>query len=174
MKGSSRRITAQIISALFFIIVLPLIGIYLSSYIDDVVGFNRITNFPYNTILGLLIFTFGSLWTIWSNMDLFKKGKGSPVPLKRTETTQLVISGHYIYTRNPMAFGYLCILVGLGFFVNSISMICIFSIIVLVLLIVMIKFWEEKKLEDRFGLQYVNYKKKVSFLIPLPQRSRYG
>jgi len=34
----------------------------------------------------------------------------------------------------------------------------------------LVKLWEEKNLEKRFGESYRNYKSQISFLIPLPEK----
>ncbi len=60
--------------------------------------------------------------------------------------------------------------VGLGFLFNSIILLIGFALIITILLIIMVKVWEEKNLEKRFGTSYLEYKSKVSFLIPLPSK----
>ncbi len=82
----------------------------------------------------------------------------------------LVIRGPYKYTRNPMIFGYILMWVGLGFLFNSIFLLLGFTLIIIILLIILVKSWEEKNLEKRFGKLYIEYKSKVSFLIPLPSK----
>ncbi len=60
--------------------------------------------------------------------------------------------------------------VGLGFSFNSIFLLLGFTLIVTIILIILVKVWEEKNLEKRFGTSYIEYKSKVSFLIPLPSK----
>jgi protein-S-isoprenylcysteine O-methyltransferase Ste14 len=48
----------------------------------------------------------------------------------------------------------------------SLSLLIIIAPLILALLILYVKFIEEKALEARFGEAYVNYKKKKSFIIP--------
>jgi protein-S-isoprenylcysteine O-methyltransferase Ste14 len=36
--------------------------------------------------------------------------------------------------------------------------------------VLFVKLWEEKNLKDRFGTSYLEYKAKVSFLIPFPPK----
>jgi len=91
-----------------------------------------------------------------------------PVPREGTQTRRLVTSGAYRYTRTPMVFGYLLIWIGLGFLFNSLFHTIGVTSIVTAGLIAFVKLWEEKNLEKRFGEPYIQYKKKVSFLIPLP------
>jgi len=60
--------------------------------------------------------------------------------------------------------------VGLGFLFNSIFLLLGFTLIITIFLIIVVKVWEEKNLEKRFGTSYIEYKSKVSFLIPLPSK----
>ncbi|MEM3586244.1 MAG: isoprenylcysteine carboxylmethyltransferase family protein [Candidatus Jordarchaeaceae archaeon] len=92
--------------------------------------------------------------------------------MSETQTRRLVVDGAYKYTRNPMMFGYLLILVGLGFLFNSLFLTFGATSIFTVGLVTVIKLWEEKNLERRFGEAYVEYKKKVSFLIPMPPKKQ--
>ena len=69
-----------------------------------------------------------------------------------------------------MIFGYVLIWVGFGFFFNSYILILGFSLLVAILLIIFVKTWEEKDLEKRFGDSYRDYKKKVSFIFPMPPK----
>lgn len=165
-----KRILALIISGVYLVIILPTIGILVSLYIDSLFNFPEFIPFPFNIIISILILINGFFWGIWSNFELYKRGKGSPVPLKGTHTLVLVIRGPYKYTRNPMVFGYILMWIGLGVLFNSIFLLSGFSLIITILLIIVVKVWEEKNLEKRFGNTYKEYKKKVSFLIPLPTK----
>lgn len=165
-----KRILALIISGIYVVIILPVIGILVSLYFDSLFNLPDFIPFPINIIIGIIILVNGLFWGIWSNLELYKRGKGSPVPLKGTHTRVVVISGPYKYTRNPMIFGYSLMWVGLGFLFNSIILLLGFALIITILLIIMVKVWEEKNLEKRFGNSYLEYKSKVSFLIPLPSK----
>ena len=109
---------------------------------------------------------FGFFWGVWSNLDLFRKGKGSPVPTKSTQTTFLVASGPYKYCRNPMIFGTVLIYAGLGILVDSLSLYLIIAPTMLILLCLYVKLREEQALEARFGAPYLEYKNSTSFVIP--------
>ncbi len=166
----SKRILALVFSGIYVVIVLPVIGILVSLYIDSLFNFPELILFPINIIIGIIILVNGFFWAVWSNLELYKRGKGSPVPLKGTHTTVLVRRGPYKYTRNPMIFGYILMWVGLGFLYNSIFLLLGFTLIITTLLIIIVKLWEEKNLEKRFSSSYIEYKGKVSFLIPLPSK----
>jgi len=155
---------------IYVIIVLPIIGISISLYLDSILGFSWIIPYPINIFIGIIFLTIGFFWAIWSNIEIYRIGKGSPVPLKGTQTEVLVVKGPYRYSRNPMIFGYLLLWVGLGFLFNSIFLLVGFTLFITLLLIVVVKFWEEKNLIKRFGDSYLEYKSKVSFIIPFPSK----
>jgi len=166
------RIFALIWSGILVLIIFPLLATWASLLIDFFFEIPNILPFPINIIIGIVVWIPGFFWSIWANLDLFRRGKGSPVPLKDSETSILVITGSYRYCRNPMIFGYGLIWVGFGFFFNSYTLLLGFSLLVVILLVIFVKTWEEKDLEKRFGDSYRNYKNKVSFLIPLPPKKQ--
>ena len=164
------RIFALIWSGILVLIILPGLATWGSILIDTFFGLPNIMPLPINIIIGIIIWIPGFYWSIWANLDLFMRGKGSPVPLKDSETRILVITGPYRYCRNPMIFGYVLIWVSFGFFFNSYILVLGFSLLVAILLIIFVKTWEEKDLKKRFGDSYRDYKNKVSFIFPLPPK----
>jgi len=152
--------------------MLPIIGILVSLALDNLLNLPKIIPTPYNLVVAPIILITGFFWAIWSNIEIYKRGNGSPVPFKDTHTLNVVRSGPYKYTRNPMIFGYVLILIGLGVFINSFFMTVGFSLIILILLVLAVKLWEEKNLEKRFGSQYLEYKKTVSFIIPFLKKEK--
>ncbi|MFX1436345.1 MAG: methyltransferase family protein, partial [Promethearchaeota archaeon] len=144
-----KRILALIISGIYVVILLPIIGILVSLFLDSLFGFPEIIPFPVNIMVAVIFLVFGFFFAIWSNFEIYKTGKGSPVPLKGTHTTELIIKGPYKYSRNPMVFGYILFWLGLGFLFNSIFLIIGFTVLITVLLIILVKLWEEKNMIER-------------------------
>ncbi len=161
-----KRIVALIIGGIFVVGILPALSIILAIALDNFFRFPKLLFNPWNFIVSIPILILGFFWAIWANMDLFTKGKGSPIPTKYTQTIFLVASGPYRYCRNPMIFGTFLIFAGLGVFVNSLSLLLIITPIILILLCVYVKVREEKALEKRFGASYLEYKNSTSFIIP--------
>jgi len=161
-----KRIIALILGGIFTVAVIPMVLTVIALYIDQWLGLPIILQYPLNLAISIPLLIVGFFWSIWANIDLFKKGEGGPIPTKSTETIHLVNSGPYKYCRNPMIFGYVLIFVGLGLLLNSWSLMVFMSSIVFGLLIVYVKFKEERDLEKRFGESYKNYKKNTSLLIP--------
>jgi protein-S-isoprenylcysteine O-methyltransferase Ste14 len=167
-----KRILALLISGIYVVIVLPVIGILVSLYLDSLFGLSEIIPSPINILVAVIFLAIGFFFAIWSNFEIYKTGKGSPVPLKGTHTKELVIKGPYKYSRNPMVFEYILFWLGLGFLFNSIFLVIGFTVLITVLLIILVKLWEEKNMIERFGKPYLDYKSSVSFLFPLPSKKR--
>lgn len=167
---NTKRILALALSGIYVMIIVPIIGILVSRYLDSVFGLPAIVLSPINIIISIIILVTGFFWAIWANIELFKSGKGSPVPLKGTQTEVLVIKGPYKYSRNPMIFGYVLLWIGLSFLLNSLFLLIGFTLLITIFLIAFVKLWEEKNLIKRFGDSYLEYKNKVSFIIPFPSK----
>lgn len=161
-----KRLFALIMSGIFVVGILPILAVFLAILLDILFGFPKILLSPWNFIISTPILILGFFWSIWANIYLFTKGKGSPVPTKSTQTIFLVASGPYRYCRNPMIFGTFLIFAGLGIFVNSLSLLLIIAPIILILLCIYVKLREEQALETRFGTPYLEYKNSTSFVIP--------
>jgi len=134
---------------------------YLSRVIDEYFNLPKI---PFNLdpiaypliIMGVII--------IFSVFYLFINfGEGTPIPKQFTSkfaTKKLVTNGVFKYSRNPFAIGMLMTLVGFGFYIKSYLMI-ILTIILFIGGYLFIVYVEEPDMEQRFGLQYLKYKKRV-------------
>ena len=158
-----QRLTALLVLAPLFLIILPYILITLGSRIDQWLQWSPILYEPYNLILGGLLIVAGWLFGIWSVNIQFTLGRGTPVPLMATQ--ELIIRPPYSYCRNPMALGAIVMYLGVAILVGSMGS------VVLVLfgtgiLLTYIKRIEEREMEIRFGQEYLNYKKQTPFLIP--------
>ena len=172
LSRKKKRIYVLIGSGIYVMIILPIIGILVSMALNNLLNLPKIIPTPYNFVVAAIILIVGFFWAIWSNIEIYKRGNGSPVPFKDTHTLNIVTSGPYKYTRNPMIFGYILIWIGLGILINSFFLTVGFSLIILILLVLVVKLWEEKNLEKRFGNQYLEYKEKVSFIIPFLKKAK--
>lgn len=104
-----------------------------------------------------------SFFAIWSVKIEFTLGKGTPAPMMPTQ--KLIVSGPFLYCRNPMFFGTICAYLGIVIMLGSISALLLF-LFFSIGLIVYVKVLEEKELTARFGQDYLEYKAQVPFLIP--------
>ncbi len=157
-----QRLIAVIPLGLLFILVLPAI-FYMSSNIDKILNLPDIPLGPFRILVAVLMIGIGFSIGIWSIVVEFDEGEGTPAPIMPTQ--KLIITGPFKYCRNPMAFGTFIAYFGIVVIINSISAYVIYSVLVSALLFY-IKRIEEKELEERFGQDYLEYKKTVPFIIP--------
>jgi protein-S-isoprenylcysteine O-methyltransferase Ste14 len=114
-------------------------------------------------LLSALFFVAGIPWVGWAVLWQLWKGKGTPVPV--VPTKEFLPSGPYRYCRNPMMLGFFLYLAGWASLFNR-ACSWTAALVLMVLLVLEIKFIEEKELEQRFGEVYRAYKKKTPFFIP--------
>ena len=65
-----------------------------------------------------------------------------------------------------MLLGLFLLLLGLGILFGSLSLIFIFTPILILLNVLYVKAIEEKEMEKKFGEEYLEYKKRVPMFIP--------
>lgn len=140
--------------ALFFI---------LSLLLDKIIGFPELLSSPSNRIVSVFFIGTGLFLIVWSMFHFFKQ-KGTPVPFN--PPPKLVLSGPYRYSRNPMICGWFLVAFGIGFLLNSIA-----AVSIGVPLFILFHLWEiekveEPELEERFGEEYIAYKRSVGAFFP--------
>ena len=82
------------------------------------------------------------------------RGKGTPAPFDAPR--EFVAVGPYRYVRNPMYVGGLVLLVGFGLYERSIS-ILLMAMVLLLVVHLMVIFYEEPTLRKSFGASYDEY-----------------
>ena len=135
------------------IVLVLIVSIYFSSKKIDLI------NIPLQLEISIFILSAGIL--IFVNPVLqFIKSKTTVNPIQFEEVNQLVTSGIFKYSRNPMYLGMLMIVLS-----TSIFYLNIYSILTPLLFILWInKFQikrEEEFLIEKFGDEYLSYKKKT-------------
>ncbi len=90
---------------------------------------------------------------------LARLGKKGDIP--KFETNQLVTTGYYACMRHPMHFGLLFFPLAWALMVGSITFIAIIAPAEILLMILMIKLFEEKEALHKFGEAYLEYSKKT-------------
>tara|TARA_B100000941_G_scaffold288941_1_gene266909 strand:- start:4332 stop:4733 length:402 start_codon:yes stop_codon:yes gene_type:complete len=119
------------------------------------------TNFNLNGINILaLVFLIIAIIMIVLSINKFKKNRTTISPLRPNKTSSLITSGIYNYTRNPMYLGLLLMLFSTALFIKN-----FISFLIIPLFVIFINknqiLPEEQILENIFGEEYRNYKKKV-------------
>lgn len=118
---------------------------------------------PWHFILSLPFSGIGLLLVGWSVQN-FLKAKGTPVPFNPPQ--QLVQTGPYAHTRNPMLSGVFFLMVGLGLFLGSVSLLFFFTPLFMLINAWELKAIEEPELEKRLGEAYSAYRQKTPMFIP--------
>ena len=95
-----------------------------------------------------------------SSLYLFFKKRTTPNPMKPEFTTGLVVSGMFRVSRNPMYLGMQIMLIGFAIYLGQLSPFLVLPAFYLVITEMQIK-PEEEMLEQKFGEEYLAYKRKV-------------
>lgn len=112
--------------------------------------------------LGLVVFLFGVVSRgITIGLEYIVRGG----LYRQIYADKLVTSGIYSICRNPMYFGNLLILFGVGIFANS-ALFVFLTFPIFMILYAAIILAEQSFLENKFGEEYNLYKKNVNAIIP--------
>jgi protein-S-isoprenylcysteine O-methyltransferase Ste14 len=150
------------VGAIFFGLLIFVL-VTMALHLDQLLGLTGIFPGRLNIFLSLPFFALALFLIGWSVQN-FLKAKGTPVPFN--PPPQLVTSGPYAYTRNPMLSGVFALLFGFGIFFESIFLVFVFTP-----LFIIVNFWELKMIEEpelvkRLGQEYEEYRKMVPMFFP--------
>lgn len=173
MNKDKKMILGYIVGGLLVIVLVPSIIYIITSLFDNVYRIEIIQNTIIRWIIIIILLVIGLIYGIGSVIIQNTIGQGGPVEIGNIEispkTKNLVVSGPYKNTRNPMLFGTFLLYLAFALFINSITSVVLVSAIFVFMLTVVVKM-EEKRLLKDFGNQYEEYRKKVSMFIPWFQR----
>ena len=169
-KKPVSMLPGYLLGGLLVLILMPGL-IWLLSFLADVLV-GRIPVFGNDTarwivafVLLVVGFSFGLSSIIRQNVV----GQGGPLEIANIEispkTRNLVVSGPYRYTRNPMLFGTFLIYGALSLLINSWSAVLIVLLFAVFMLRVVVPREEERLLRD-FGEAYKRYRERTSLIIP--------
>ncbi|MFC1824226.1 methyltransferase family protein [Thermodesulfobacteriota bacterium] len=113
--------------------------------------------------ISIPVITAGVAITGWSAFH-FLKAKGTPVPFN--PPPRLVKTGPYRFVRNPMLTGVFLFLFGIGFFINSVSLVFFFTPLFVLANVYELKAIEEPELMKRLGDEYKKYRRQTPMFIP--------
>ena len=163
------RIIALLPAGILFLILLPYLLLVVSPSLDARLGMDRLNPSLASLIIGGILFVVGLVFAQWSIYCQFTRGRGTPLPVIPTQ--RLLTTGPFKYCRNPMTLG--TILAYLGLSLAAATSVGILIVAALAgLLLVYLKRMEEKELAERFGEEYLEYRREVPFIIPrIPRKS---
>jgi protein-S-isoprenylcysteine O-methyltransferase Ste14 len=159
--------TSRIAHFLFFagMVAPPIVGIFYPGLtrFDALVGLPSLPFKPFMLTLGIILAIPGLYFMGVTNKLLRAIGSGTNAFIL---TKRVVNDDIYKRTRNPMSLGfYLCAL-SLAFAASSTFVLLTASLGLIPAHVFFLKYFEELELELRFGESYLEYKKRVPFLIP--------
>jgi protein-S-isoprenylcysteine O-methyltransferase Ste14 len=173
MNRDRKMIIGYLVGGLLVVVIVPSIIYMITLLCDSVYRIEVVQNAVIRWIILMILLVIGLVYGVWSVIIQNTAGQGGPVEIGNIEispkTKNLVVSGPYKYTRNPMLFGTLLIYLAFSLFMNSITAVVLISAIFIVMLTVVVKMEERRLLKD-FGKPYEEYRKKVSMFIPWFQR----
>lgn len=150
------------VGLLFFLGTITLL-VVLAPWIDRLCGFPKLFGSLSSRVVSVAVLAIGLFLVLWSNLH-FLRVKGTPVPFN--PPPKLVTTGPYALARNPMVTGVVLVVLGLGLFYGSITLVFIFTPLVVAVSVFELKIIEEPELEKRLGKEYVEYKSKVPMFFP--------
>jgi len=162
-------VTRERIIGAFFMGLLLMLGLELGL----IYAFGQIAGAPTldlgwgNSTAGVLGILIGAYLVLWSVSIQYTLGQGTPSP--RAATQNLIATGPYAFTRNPMTLGAACFYLGIAVWSGSIP-VMILVLLIFAGLLTFIYFHETKELTARFGADYLEYKRKTPFLLPKLRR----
>ena len=169
MNKDQKMLLGYIVGGSLVIVLVPSVIYIITSLFDHVFRLEIIQDSIIKWIIIVILLVTGLIYGIWSVIIQNTIGEGGPVEIGNIEispkTKNLVVSGPYKNTRNPMLFGAFLIYLAFALFINSITSVVLVCAILVFMLTVVVKM-EEKRLLKDFGDQYVEYRNKVSKFFP--------
>ena len=172
-RTTLQYIMGYLMGGLLVLILIPL-GFYLASRsFDHLIGIQLIPISGLRLALAVILLLFGLLFAFWSAVVQNTIGKGGPLEVANIEvspkTQNLVVTGPYRYTRNPMLFGACVFYYAVAIYLNSVIAIAIVTLFMTFMLI-FVKLTEERRLLEDFGSDYEEYRQRVSMFVPWMQK----
>jgi protein-S-isoprenylcysteine O-methyltransferase Ste14 len=163
-NSHKNRIVALVIGALIFPITIPVLLVIVLPQVDNYFGIGPLFNGLNNIIIGVLAIIIGGIVALWTIVIQITLASGTPFPMLPTK--KLLIVGPFKYCRNPMTLGTIIAYGGIAILIGSFTALLAVAIFAAIL-ICYLKIIEEKELQMRFGSEYIEYKKKTPFIIPI-------
>lgn len=110
------------------------------------------------TYLGILLIILGLSLVLYCIYHFIVYGRGTFSPIDRTQ--QLVVSGPYRFTRNPMYVGIIITLLGEVVILKSWQLL-IYTLLVFVAFHLFVMYIEEPRLKEEFGKEFKTYASQI-------------
>jgi protein-S-isoprenylcysteine O-methyltransferase Ste14 len=119
---------------------------------------------PIPTEIGLMLVIITGTASLLAVVNLALKGLGAPFAIALSR--KLATDWLYAWTRNPMVLAVLAFFLSLGIWFRSALFLLWVLILVVPALLFIVKIYEERELELRFGASYLEYKSRTPMLFP--------
>jgi protein-S-isoprenylcysteine O-methyltransferase Ste14 len=175
-KRTLQYILGYVIGGLLFLVLIPWGLGQVSRAFDHVTGMQLIPIASLRVMVAVILWLFGLLFALWAGVVQNTIGKGGPLEVAGLEvspkTQNLVVTGPYKYTRNPMLFGACVYYYAVAIYLNSVIAIAI-AVLFMTFMLIFVKLTEERRLLKEFGNEYKEYRQRVSMFVPwIQKRSR--
>lgn len=144
---------------LFFVIPIGIVYLFQLSW-------SLSSIFPYGILPGVILIITG-VWIMSRGIKGLRLSHGF-AGINQGDT--LVTTGIFAYTRNPMYFG--AILMMLGWFLVSAFTFIFISTVLFILVFFIVAKLEEKQLEQKYGKKYRAYKRNVPLFFPYKGKNK--
>jgi len=161
--SEAARILALIPAGLLFLILIPYVLLVVSPSLDARLGLDLLSPGPAGMVMGAILLVAGLSFAMWSILAQFTRGRGTPLPLMPTQ--KLLTTGPFQYCRNPMTLGTIAAYLGLALAAATVVGLILVTAFA-GLLLVYLKRMEEGELAERFGDEYLAYRRQVPFIVP--------
>jgi protein-S-isoprenylcysteine O-methyltransferase Ste14 len=172
-KRTMQYLVGYVVGGLLVLVLIPLGLRRLSRAFDQLTGIQLIPIPGLRVTLAVGLSLFGLLFGLWSVVVQNTIGKGGPLEVAGLEvspkTQNLVVTGPYKYTRNPMLFGACVYYFAVAIYFNSVIAVAT-VVLFMTFMLIFVKLTEERRLLKDFGNEYEEYRRRVSMFVPWPQK----
>ncbi len=174
-KRTVQYIVGYVIGGLLVLVLIPRGLCRASRAFDHLTGMRLIPMAGLRFTIAIGLALFGLLFGLWSVVVQNTVGRGGPLEVAglavSPKTQNLVVTGPYRYTRNPMLFGACVYYYAVAIYLNSVIAVVLVTLFV-TLMLIFVKLTEERRLLKDFGNEYEEYRQRVSMFVPWPHKRR--
>ena len=160
--GFDEHVNPELRSVLVALVVGGTLLVLVPAYLLELQGGPTIAAVPL-AVLGCVLVLAGLLVAFWSTQELAMIGRGTPNPLDPPR--ELVTSGPYRYVRNPMALGFVTVLLGEAALFRSTALL-VYAAIAFCAIHLLVVVHEEPAHRRRFGPAFDAYCRQAARWIP--------
>lgn len=161
------RVAVLILLAPVFLGLLPFLVGVTGRRVDRGVGLPPLPIGTAGQALGALLTAAGFSLGLWSVSAQLDQGRGTPLPIMPTQ--ELLTHGPFRCCRNPMTLGAISAYLGIALMARTPAGLS-FVVALAATLVGYLKLLEEPELAERFGDDYLAYRRSTPFIVPRPVR----